>query len=351
MKRSVEIVIHIVFFFFAILFVLLLYEFITRGYAFFIREQEPIFPLQFFLQFDQPRREMLMIASFAVLYGGLTFYAFYAFFKPLLFNRKRYGLFMVSIVFWIGILVFYRAMEMREMYHPSLIIRDILIPLFFIISGTAFRFLHDWFNDQKQKDELEKKNLQIQLDLLKARINPHFLFNTINNIDVLIKKDPTVASEYLFKLSDTLRYVLYETREEKISLRKEVEQMRKFIDLQKIRTNNPEYVNMHLIGTIDNQRIAPMIFMTFIENAIKYTANKKIARAVDISLEVKANSIHFFCRNYFGDEGQAYANGNGLGLDLTKKRLELLYKGKYELETGLQEKWYVVKLNIQLDDY
>jgi two-component system LytT family sensor kinase len=351
MKRSVEIAIHLAFFFFATLFVLLLYEFITRGYAYQISNRESIVPLKFYWQFEQPRREMLMIASFTLWYGIVTFYAFYAFFKPILFDRKLYGLFIISIILWIGGLVAYRAFIMRSWYHPALVVRDILIPSLFILSGTAFRFLKDWFTNQKQKDALQKQNLQIQLDLLKARISPHFLFNTINNIDVLIKKDPSVASEYLYKLSDTLRYVLYETREEKIPLKNEVEQIQKFIDLQRIRTSNPEYVNFSLSGTIENQKIAPMIFMTFIENAIKFTSNKKISNAVGVTLDVQGSFLHFNCRNYSGEEEPRSTNDSGLGLDLTIKRLELIYNGRYELEAGRKEKWYIVDLKIHLDDH
>lgn len=240
---------------------------------------------------------------------------------------------------------------MKSMYHPILILRDILIPAFFIISGTAFRFLKDWFVDQKQKKILVKQNLQSQLDLLKARINPHFLFNTINNIDVLIKKDPAIASEYLYKLSDTLRYVLYETQDDEIPLRKEVEQMEKFIDLQKIRTSNPDYVNFTMTGSVSDQKIAPMIFMTFVENAVKFTMNKKIKHAINITLDIKNNFVRFNCKNHYGYADFADNNGNGLGLELIQQRLELLYKGKYELQTSKQEEWFIVDLKINFNDH
>jgi hypothetical protein len=351
MKRSVEIFLHVVFFITATLLVLLLYEFVTRGYEFRSADPESMLPLKFYLQFDQLRREMFMIIRFTLLYGLITFYAFYGIFKPYLFDRKRYILFATSVIIWVGILVLYRAAVMRSFYHPALVTRDILIPLLFIVSGTAFRFVKDWFSDQKQKEILQKQNLQSQLDLLKARINPHFLFNTINNIDVMIKKDPALASKYLYKLSDTLRYVLYETGDEKIPLKKEVEQLEKFISLQRIRTKNPDYVNFRLKGSIRDQRIAPMIFMTLVENAIKYTRNKKIKNAVDITLDVQENMLQFFCRNYYGDKEPIPQNGNGLGLDLIKRRLELLYKEKYEIRNGLEEKWYVVDLKINLNDH
>lgn len=351
MKRSVEIVIHVAFFIFATMFVLLLYEFVTRGYSFHLQNQDSVLPLQFYWQFEQTRREMLLIIQFTLIYGLLTFYAFYAFFKPILFDRNKYLQFFSATILWIGILVAYRAYSMGSMYQPVLIVRDILIPVLFIISGTAFRFFKDWFSDQKLKEVLQKQNLQSQLDLLKARINPHFLFNTINNIDVLIKKDPSLASKYLYKLSDTLRYVLYETQDDEIPLKKEVEQMEKFIDLQRIRTSNQEYVNFTLTGSITDQKIAPMIFMTFVENAIKYTLNKKIEHAIDISLNVHGNLVQFCCKNYFGGHGQIENNGNGLGLDLIKQRLELLYSERFELQAEKQEEWYHINLKINLDDH
>lgn len=350
MKRSVEIALHIVFFVFSILFVLLLYEFITRGYTFHIQQRDSVMPLQFYWKFDQPRREMLLIANFTLIYGLITFYAFYTFFKPSLFDQKKYGLFFGSVVIWIGALVFYRAFQMKAMYHPVLVIRDILIPGFFIISGTAFRFLKDWFDDQKQKEILQKQNLQTQLDLLKARINPHFLFNTINNIDVLIKKNPSEASNYLYKLSDTLRYVLYETQDDEILLIKEVQQMEKFIDLQRIRTRNQEYVNFTRTGSVTNQKIAPMIFMTFVENAVKFTLNKKIKHAIDINLDVHDDRILFHCRNYIGHGEGVDTDGNGLGLDLIRQRLDLIYNERYDLLTRKKEGWFIVELKINLND-
>jgi sensor histidine kinase YesM len=312
---------------------------------------ESVLPLRFFWQYEQTRREMLLIIQFTLIYGLITFYAFYAIFKPFLFDRKRYALFFGSVILWIAILVIFRAYEMKSMYYPPLIIRDILISVLFIISGTSFRFFKDWFSDQKQKEILQKQNLQTQLDLLKARINPHFLFNTINNIDVLIKKDPSIASKYLYKLSDTLRYVLYETQDDEIPLKKEVEQMDKFIDLQRIRTSNQEYVNFTLNGSIKDQKIAPMIFMTFVENAVKYTLNKKVKHAIDITLDVSGNFVQFNCKNFYGLHEQVENNGNGLGLDLIKQRLELLYHGRFELKAEKHEEWYQVNLKINLNDH
>ena len=293
---------------------------------------------------------MLLIANFTLIYGLITFYAFYAFFKPRLFDRKKYGLFFGTVLIWIGALVLYRAFQMKAMYHPVLVIRDIMIPAFIIDSGTAFRFLKDWFNDQKQKEILQKQNLQTQLDLLKARINPHFLFNTINNIDVLIKKDPALASNYLYKLSDTLRYVLYETQDDEIPLKKEVDHMEKFIDLQKIRTRNKEYVNFTRTGSITDQKIAPMIFMTFVENAVKYTLNKKIKHAIDINLDVSDDRVLFKCRNYLGDGVAIDSNGNGLGLELIRQRLDLIYNAGYDLFTQKKEGWFIIELKINLND-
>ncbi len=121
----------------------------------------------------------------------------------------------------------------------------------------------------------------MELALVKSQINPHFLFNTINNIDVLISKDAERASAYLNKLSDIMRFMLYETKPAKIPLPKELTYIEKFIELQKIRTTNEHYVNYSIKGDTANFMIPPMLLISFIENAFKYADNKKVENAIN----------------------------------------------------------------------
>lgn len=149
--------------------------------------------------------------------------------------------------------------------------------LYFNSFGFLFKIFIEWLNDRKLKAELEKDKVTSQLELLKSKIDPHFLFNNLNNIDAFIKEDPQKASEYLRKLSDILRFMLYESNADKVPLAKEIEYISKYIDLQKIRTANASFVDFYLSGDINNREISPMILIYFIENAFKYASNKKIS--------------------------------------------------------------------------
>ena len=202
------------------------------------------------------------------------------------------------------------------------------------------------YNDITLKEELNKKNYEMELALVKNQINPHFLFNTINNIDVLIMKDATQASAYLNKLSDIMRFMLYETKTEKIPISKELAYIEKYIDLQKIRTSNINYVNYHVEGDGGNLVIAPMLFIPFIENAFKHAENKKLDNAVNIKLTLSKEMIIFECENKFSERITNDNEQSGLGNELIAKRLQLLYPNKHTLDVSNKNKTYHVKLVI-----
>ncbi len=203
-----------------------------------------------------------------------------------------------------------------------------------------------WYEELKLKEELMGKNHRMELALVKSQLDPHFLFNTINNIDVLISKDPAEASRYLNKLSDIMRFMLYETKGERIPLSKELEYIEKYIQLQKIRTANERYVSYERSGSPDEKKIAPMIFIPFIENAFKHSKNKKVDQAVDITIRIEEHAINFKCQNRF-EPNHTSSNGyNGLGNELIKKRLELLYPENHALAVDYQDDKYCVELTI-----
>lgn len=204
-----------------------------------------------------------------------------------------------------------------------------------------------WFDEIKLKEELAAKNFEIESALLKSQINPHFLFNTLNNIDFLIAKDATNASEYLNKLSDILRYMVYDAKDEKIALFKELAYIEKYVELQKIRTNNPDYVNLKITGKAENLTIAPMIFFPFIENAFKHTENNKRTNKIEIKILIEDKKIVFECENTFQKSVENPDYG-GLGNQLIKKRLELIYPDKYFLEFNDDDRIYRINLMLKL---
>ena len=228
-----------------------------------------------------------------------------------------------------------------------------LIPLNAFINGLAglvMRGFITWYDGLKQKEEMDKKNFEMELALVKSQFNPHFLFNTINNIDVLIEKDPATASGYLNQLSDIMRFMLYETKTEQILLEKELTYIGKYIDLQKIRTANPDFVQYTVQGIQANIAIAPMLFIPFIENAFKHAANTRTGNVISIVIRIEENGIIFECINSFNTDVKSKPEYGGLGNDLIQKRLSLLYPGRHKLAVDSSNNIYKVKLAIFTND-
>lgn len=204
-----------------------------------------------------------------------------------------------------------------------------------------------WYNEIKLKEMLTEKNHAMEMALIKAQLDPHLLFNTINNIDTLILRDPIAASDYLNKLSDIMRFVLYETKGDKISLAQEISYIQKYIALQKIRTANQEYVDLQIIGEPGNKRIAPMVFIPFIENAFKHTNNKKLENAISVRISINEKNIQLICENRYDANIIKQPNRDGgLGNELVQKRLDLIYKGKHQLQVNKRDDLYSVNLTI-----
>jgi sensor histidine kinase YesM len=203
-----------------------------------------------------------------------------------------------------------------------------------------------WFNEIKLKQSLKDKNHEMEMALIKSKLDPHLLFNTINNIDALIIKDAVEASNYLNKLSDIMRFMLYETMSDKIMLSQEIEYIEKYIALQKIRTANLNYVQFLLTGNVGNKMIAPMVFIPFIENAFKHTNNKKLENAISVHIIISNKSIQLVCENKFDSKPTFREPGSGLGNDLIQKRLKLIYPDNHVLEVNKTNELYTVNLTI-----
>lgn len=294
----------------------------------------------------------------SLIVSVIIFYIFYFFFSPMLFSRLKekvfyalwFGSIVIVIISGIGYVI-------QRTTSPGYIasywfwpINDFLLSAYTAFVACLIRAFLNWYADIFYKRQLEKKNLETELALLKAQINPHFLFNTLNNIDVLIEKDADTASVYLKKLSDILRLMLYESPSEKIALTQEIEYIRKYIELQKIRTSNKNYVTFEVEGDINTILIAPMLFIPFIENAFKHSVNKKIDHAIDVKLVAGHKDIVFECSNAYDPAALQTQPKSGLGLELIKSRLELLYKGNYNLTIDKAGNRFTVHLSININD-
>ena len=285
----------------------------------------------------------------------ICFYIFYFYLFPVFLAKKRiflfiiYGLFTWILLSLLSILISkHFSLEPFSGKQAILYLATTFIPsiLFSGVVGGLFKGFISWYSEIRIKEQLIQKNLKSELALLKAQINPHFLFNTLNNIDILIEKDSKAASAYLKQLSEIMRFMLYDVSSDFILLTKELEYVKKYIDLQKIRTANEKYVNFALIGDNNDLVIAPAVFIPFIENAFKHSTNKKIENAISIRIEIIENDISFSCINFFDNSNSFTQEKSGLGIDLIKQRLQLLYKDKHELDIIKTDNRFEVKLKI-----
>ena len=145
--------------------------------------------------------------------------------------------------------------------------------------------------------------------------------------------------------------MLYESNVDKIPLSKEIEYIRKYIDLQKIRTANSDFVKFEISGDPNGKIVAPMIFIHFIENAFKFASNKKIENAVNIKFEISDNKLLFYCSNHKNISDELNSEKNGIGISLIKQKLDLIYRKNYNLHIKDEDNWYNVNLEIQLDEH
>ena len=294
--------------------------------------------------------EYLIKISFTML-GNLllTIYSFYFLLFRQFFKKK---LTFKSVLFSVGIIVvlaFVRIITDDNSFKLSSIPGLFLWFLFFGGIGIGARALVEFFNAKEKQKELEKKNLQSELNLLRSQINPHFLFNTLNNIDALLRKDPEQASGLLIKLSVQMRYMLYDSNIEKISLASEIEFIKDYISLQKLRVKNDKAIKFVVDGQFEDKVIAPMLFIPFIENAFKHCTSKETSNAIEIHILESENDLNFYSGNLNDPENTGNKDKTGgIGLDLVKRRLDLIYPGKHFLEVTDNNNRFTVKLKLQL---
>lgn len=317
---------------------------------------------------DQSTRTLNAFKSillFAFFPSVLTFYLYYFIIFPKYLQQKKFFLSVIfgllisvgaAIIGFIAIRFFIETGRLIDMDNGGRNGRStavsviIVITIIATISGTVSLVIKGfitWFEEVKLKEELKQKNHETEMALVKAQLDPHFLFNTLNNIDVMLLNDAAEASNYLNKLSDILRFMLYETKTDNILLEKEIEYIEKYIELQKIRTSNLNYVSFQVSGAPGNKTIAPMIFIPFIENAFKHTTNKKIDNAINVQIFINKEAIRFICDNKFDSHRHVRPESSGLGNDLIQKRLNLLYPGNHALELVKEIDHYSVHLTIR----
>jgi hypothetical protein len=292
----------------------------------------------------------------------LTFYVGYSVLFPVYLARRRFvalggAAVAVSVAASVlGLALLYLvAGPVPSVF--SLPIQAVVIGIMVALVGLAhatvalvIRGFIGWYDDIRVKEDLLRKNHEVELALVRSRLDPHFLFNTLNNIDVLIARDPGRASTYLNELSDLMRFVLYGSRQEKIPLSEELGFIKKYIRLEQIRVAKAGLIVHEVHGNPDPIHIAPMSFIPFIENAFKHSAGQREAGAITSQVVIEGHRVHFECRNRYGAGGSGRGGDGGLGNDLIRRRLELLYPGRHSLTISDRDHVYTVKLSLDVAD-
>jgi sensor histidine kinase YesM len=232
--------------------------------------------------------------------------------------------------------------------HPFLYPFTGSTAVFFLVLtvSTCSKVIQEWLGIEKKKQEIENEKLATELSFLKSQINPHFLFNTLNNIYslALVKSDAT--PDAVLKLSSIMRYVLNETKHDKVSLEQEIQFIRHYIELQKMRLTNKVSIDFLLEGEIEGRQIAPLVLIPFVENAFKYGISTKETSAIFFKVKTTEKTLEFTSQNHIVTTNKERPEKTGIGLVNTKRRLELLYPQKHILTVTEENNQFLVHLTL-----
>ncbi|QTE22201.1 sensor histidine kinase [Polaribacter cellanae] len=233
---------------------------------------------------------------------------------------------------------------------------DMMIGELYVVTFvTAIKITMDWIKEHKRLIDLEKVQLETELLFLRSQVSPHFFFNTLNNIYSLAIEKSEKTPKIILKLSELMRYILYETGNKRQSLEKEILCIQNYIELERMRHGELLEVNMDMAGNIIGKKIAPILLLSFVENAFKHGIDKNINKVkLDISFKVKENFLYFKITNptpavSIYKKNKIIPNFGGIGLTNVKKRLELGYrKEDYDLSIETINNLFIVNLKIKV---
>lgn len=301
---------------------------------------------------------LMITLGWAVGQGTLAYFCIYRL-LPLYFYSRRYGSFalillaalLVSALFLLGYQQLVFALWQYPMPYSigaafAYFLMGDLYSTFIVI---AIKSIRDRVGSDRRTQLLEKEKTENELRFLKSQMNPHFLFNAINSIYVLIKKDPDLASHTLVTFADMLRYQLYECNADRIPIEKEIVYLDNYISLEKLRRGGSLCTEYQVGEEVRHFSIAPMLIMPFVENAFKYVSSYSDApNTIAVSLQCRDAVFELAVENTIDEDGGVPATGasGGIGLENVRRRLELIYNGGHRLSIRKNEKTFTVLLQI-----
>lgn len=318
------------------------------------------------LMFIGRNNSQISIEKLLILFGvfGLInitlFYINFLVFIPRFLHQKKYGHYAISILFLIPVFAFIKY-GLALHFHDNVLLRGpskteigftgyflsaVFTGLIFVFLSIVLQFTMDWFRNDRIRRELENQKLSSELAFLKSQINPHFLFNSLNSIYSLAYQRSENTPEAILKLSEIMRYMLYECNDHKVDLGKELQYLQNYIDLQIVRFGRRAHVDFEINGILGHQQIVPMILISFVENGFKHGIANDPEHPIRLKIDVTDQRLEFFMSNkkHLSNKDET----SGIGLANVKRRLDLLYKGKYQLKIRNESDHYTCKLILDL---
>ncbi len=284
---------------------------------------------------------------------------------PNILKKRNYGAYAVAILLTISLATFLLTLVLMALNTLSAQFKPDLFSLGFMVNAgiaityttavtMSLKLVKQWYENERLAKELEQLNTETELKYLKSQINPHFLFNSLNSVYALSLQKSDHAPELILKLSDILRYILYDGGEKKVSLSQEIKYLKSYLELEKVRHGDRLNLEIDIHGNYDHYEIAPMLLIPFVENSFKHGLGKdKDTGFVNVHLHVENDQLHFHIVNSKPKNGHELSKQKGyrggIGLKNVRKRLNLLYPNKHALELGDIKNEYVVSLQLELD--
>ncbi|MBC7418628.1 MAG: sensor histidine kinase [Pedobacter sp.] len=310
-----------------------------------------------------PTYNWITYIGFGVLNISLFYINYLILIPEFLKKRKQYGIYLLCFfgLLAIAILIkaivaalnpddilvqFREATGKREIPIASYVAIAGFVSGFFLISSALVFFTTDWFTTQRITREAEMESREMELQFLKSQLNPHFLFNSLNNIYSLAYQKSEKTADAVMKLSEIMRYMIYESNTPTVTLSKEVDYLTSYIELQKIRFKDGAFVELTINGEIDDQRIVPLMLISFVENAFKHGIVNDPLDPVRINITANQKILHFSVVNKKTKRNKD-AQG-GVGLMNVERRLQLVYPDRYKLNVVNAEEHYTTELLIDI---
>jgi len=307
----------------------------------------------------------LLWTKFFMVFGLFNIPFFYfntEFLLKKIFKQKGLLVYIILLVISLALMLWFHE-ELFKWFFPEMAngsgprgsgfrrgtsLRIVFQLLFIVAIGISYRFLSDNMTDQEVKKEEENERLKSELSFLRSQISPHFMFNVLNSVVSLSRRKPEMVEPVVIKLSELMRYMIYETSDSKVSIDKEFSYLESYIELQRLRFGNDIKIDFKHKLTSSPSSIEPMLLIPFVENAFKHGVGMVQDPSIEIELNDDKKSLFFSVSNKVSKQNSEIKDGSsGIGLANVRRRLELLYPDQHDLTISEKEDRYLVELKIK----